>query len=132
MSRFFSGLTRSQAFEEAENAICNGSANATMGEIIAETQVCLDSEGPLRGTSRLFFRCPVGAELCGPELTPDSETFFVAVRHPGENGKTGARSGARSIFDDPSTRWPALEARTPPRPSIVAIVKKGGGKIAIA
>ena len=33
----------------------------------------VDTEGPMRGTSKLFFRCP-GAELCGPELTPDDAT----------------------------------------------------------
>ncbi|MEO0672593.1 MAG: PhoX family phosphatase, partial [Pseudomonadota bacterium] len=31
----------------------------------------METEGEARGTAKLFFRCPVGAELCGPELTPD-------------------------------------------------------------
>ena len=44
----------------------------------------LETEGPLRATGKLFFRCPVGAELCGPMFTPDDQTLFVAVQHPGE------------------------------------------------
>lgn len=89
----------------------------------------LATEGALRGTSKLFFRCPVGAELCGPEITPDSETFFVAVQHPGEDGEDWSGFGRPSTFDDPATRWPDFQPGMPPRPSIVAIVKKGGGKI---
>ncbi len=85
----------------------------------------LETAGEARGTSKLFFRCPVGAELCGPCPTPDLETFFVAVQHPGES-----EDGNVSTHDSPSTRWPDFEDRMPPRPSIVAITRKGGGKIA--
>jgi hypothetical protein len=83
----------------------------------------VDTEGAARGTSKLFFRCPTGAELCGPEPTPDLETFFVAVQHPGEGGD--------SVFEKPSSRWPDFKDGIPPRPAIVAITKKGGGKIAV-
>jgi hypothetical protein len=85
----------------------------------------------MRGTSKLFFRCPVGAELCGPELTPDDATFFVAVQHPGESGDEWKAFGRVSTFDDPSTRWPDFKPGMPPRPAIVAITKRGGGKIAV-
>lgn len=70
----------------------DGQSDKTTGR--SDGLYALETEGPLRGTSKLFFRCPVGAELCGPDLTPDRETFFVAVRHPGEGVKTEARSGA--------------------------------------
>jgi secreted PhoX family phosphatase len=87
----------------------------------------LETEGPLRGTSKHFYRVPNGAELCGPCFTPDDETLFVAVQHPGE-GSTAAN--APSTFENPSTRWPDFDPRLPPRPSVVAITRIGGGKIA--
>ncbi len=86
----------------------------------------LETEGKARGTSKLFFRCPVGAELCGPAFTPDMETFFVAVQHPGQ-----AAAGEASTFNSPLTRWPDFKYGTPPRPSVVAITRRGGGKIAV-
>jgi hypothetical protein len=91
----------------------------------------VDTEGPARGTSKLFFRCPAGAELCGPMPTPDLQTFFVAVQHPGDDGEQWKAFGRPSTFDDPSTRWPDFKPDMPPRPSVVAITKRGGGKIAV-
>ena len=86
----------------------------------------VETEGPARGTSRHFYRVPVGAELCGPCFTPDDETLFVAVQHPAEEES----SGEPSTFEEPSTRWPDFKPDMPPRPSVVAITKRGGGKIA--
>ncbi len=86
----------------------------------------IETKGKARGTSKLFFSCPRGAEMCGPTFTPDMETFFVAVQHPGQS-----EDGAVSTFGNPSTRWPDFKPDFPPRPAVVAITKKGGGKIAI-
>jgi secreted PhoX family phosphatase len=88
-----------------------------------------ETEGEARGTSRLFFRCPAGAEACGPELTPDGETLFLAVQHPGDDGDQWKAFGRVSTYDDPSTRWPDFQPNMPPRPSVVVITKRGGGKI---
>lgn len=107
----------------------DGQSEKTTGH--SDGLYALATEGALRGTSKLFFRCPAGAELCGPEITPDSETFFVAVQHPGEDGEDWSGFGRPSTFDDPATRWPDFADDMPPRPSIVAIVKKGGGKIGV-
>ena len=86
----------------------------------------IETEGHARGTSKLFFRCPYGAELCGPAFTPDLETLFVAVQHPGES----VVNGISASFENPSTRWPDFEPGVPPRPAVLAITKQGGGKIA--
>jgi secreted PhoX family phosphatase len=88
----------------------------------------LETEGEARATGKLFFRCPAGAELCGPTFTPDDETLFVAVQHPGE-ADGGDPSAGPATFEKPSTRWPDFTPDVPPRPAILAITKRGGGKI---
>lgn len=89
----------------------------------------LETEGEARGTSRHFFRCPVGAELCGPIFTPDVRTLFVAVQHPSDDTDAWPEFGRPSTFDDPGTRWPDFQDGMPPRPSIVVITKEDGGVI---
>ncbi|WP_433989291.1 hypothetical protein SuNHUV7_37280 (plasmid) [Pseudoseohaeicola sp. NH-UV-7] len=92
----------------------------------------LETEGALRGHSKLFFRCPVGGELCGPYFSDDSETLFLAVQHPGTDGTKDFKGFERdSTFEDPATRWPDFADGMPPRPSVLVVTKQGGGKIAI-
>ncbi len=90
----------------------------------------METEGPARATSKLFFRCPNGAEMCGPEFTPDDQTLFLAVQHPGETDEADPDAPPAS-FEAPSTRWPDFKDGVPPRPSIVVVTKRGGGKIAV-
>lgn len=90
----------------------------------------LDTEGEARGTSKLFYRVPVGAEMCGPLLLPDMQTAFVAVQHPGDGGEDWEGFGRPSYYEDPSTRWPDFDDAMPVRPAVVAITKQGGGRIA--
>jgi len=92
----------------------------------------LETDGDARGTSRLFFRCPVGGEMCGPYFTSDGETLFLAVQHPGTDGTRHFKGFEReSTFEDPATRWPDFDPAMPPRPSVVVVTKIGGGKIAV-
>lgn len=90
----------------------------------------LETEGPLRGTGRMFFRVPIGAELCGPCFTGDDKTLFLAVQHPATDGTKDYKPfGRTSTFEDPATRWPDFDPKLPPRPSVVVVTKKGGGVI---
>jgi secreted PhoX family phosphatase len=97
----------------------------------ADGLYAVETEGALRGLSKLFFRVPVGAELCGPCFTPDGETLFLSVQHPSTDGVRNWKPfGRESTFEDPATRWPDFAPAMPPRPSVVAIRRKGGGRIA--
>ncbi len=80
-----------------------------------------DVEGPGRALPKLFFRGPRGSEVTGICLSPNGETIFVSVQHPGQEDD--------SDFQSPSTRWPDFQADMPPRPAVVAITRRGGGKI---
>jgi len=97
----------------------------------ADGLYALETEGARRRTAKLFFRAPVGAELCGPCFTPDQATLFLAVQHPATDGTDRYKGFERvSTFADPATRWPDFDPDIPPRPSVLVITKIGGGKIA--
>lgn len=75
--------------------------------------------GPRKALTKRFLRTPKGSELCGPFFTPDAESLFVSIQHPGAGGS----------FDAPSTRWPDFSEDMPARPSVVVITKEGGGRV---
>jgi secreted PhoX family phosphatase len=77
-------------------------------------------EGSERGYVRRFFTGVPGAEICGPEFTPDGTTLFVAIQHPGEG----------STLDAPTSLWP--DGGPVPRPSVVAIQASSGGWVGSA
>jgi secreted PhoX family phosphatase len=68
------------------------------------------TQGEWRGAVRQFMSGPIGAEICGCELTPDGRTLFLTVQHPGAGGTAEA----------PISDWPdgGISA---PRSSLIAI-----------
>jgi hypothetical protein len=76
----------------------------------------LPAEGPERGYLRQFLSVPNGAELCGPEFTPDDRTLFIAIQHPGEGG----------TVERPISSWP--DGREP-RPAVAVVQHKRGARI---
>ncbi|WP_062441411.1 PhoX family protein [Herbidospora daliensis] len=76
--------------------------------------------GKDKGHVRQFLTMPKGAECCGPMVSEDQKSVFVAVQHPGEG--TGASPAAPiSHFPDGGT--------SQPRPSVVVAWHKQGRKI---
>jgi secreted PhoX family phosphatase len=76
-----------------------------------------------------FLVGPIGAEICGPALTPDEHAFFCAIQHPGENDLKGkaiadlktAGLGPGSHFPRGGGAWPLS--------SVVVVTRKDGKKV---
>ena len=85
------------------------------------------TSGPNKGIGFRFANGPVECEITGPYFTPDEETLFVNVQHPGE--LTGLSATAPGIFGQETTYtswWPegnrvAGDMPSTPKPSTVAI-----------
>lgn len=103
--------------------ISTDSAAQSVRSGVADGIWACDTEGPAAFVPRHFYRTPMGAEMCGPEFTPDGKTLFVAVQHPASDGYPN------STYDNPATRWPDFKPDLPPRASVVAITKDDGGDI---
>jgi uncharacterized protein len=68
------------------------------------------TRGEERGHVQLFASVPVGAETCGPLLTRDNRSLFIAVQHPGEGG----------TVEEPTSHWPG-GGTSLPRPAVTSI-----------
>jgi secreted PhoX family phosphatase len=75
--------------------------------------------GPERGLPLPLYAAPRAAGIGGAAPSPDGATLFVMVRTP------GAEPGAG--LERPATRWPELRAGVPPRSTMIAISRRGGG-----
>jgi uncharacterized protein len=74
-------------------------------------------EGPERGYLRQFMSCPLEAEICGPEFTPNFTTLFVGIQHPGEGSKSTNPADLISTWPDGGV----------PKPSVVAVIRTAPG-----
>ncbi|MGK5737360.1 PhoX family protein [Micromonospora sp. URMC 103] len=75
-------------------------------------------EGPERGHLKQFLTVPLGAETCGPFITGDNRSVFVAVQHPGEI--TGAS------VEQPASTWPDGDFA---KPGVVVTWRLDGGPV---
>ncbi len=74
--------------------------------------------GPDRGRLQRFLSGPSGAEICGCRFSPDGQTLFLSIQHPGAEG----------TVENPRSHWPDGPG-TQPRSSVIAVRKLGGGRV---
>ena len=73
--------------------------------------------GPDTGVALQFASAPCEAELAGPSWTPDRDTLFLSIQHPGETH--GVRTAAMAA--PRGSNWPSRRVGEPPRPGVVSI-----------
>jgi len=73
-------------------------------------------EGPERGFARQFFSGVPGGETAALILSDNDDTLFVSIQHPAEG----------STLESPTSKFPDGNE---PRPSVVFVMKDGGGTI---
>jgi uncharacterized protein len=102
-----------QVFEDCNDAVLVTSATGT---------------GP-RPVKR-FLVGPMGAEICGPTITPDEKAFLCAIQHPGESDVTGMpiRDLRWTLKRKPPSHFPDGPGSWP-RAAVVVVTKKDGGVI---
>ncbi len=100
----------------------------------------IPTSGSGAGKASLFAIGPMECELTGPFFTPDEQTLFLAVQHPGEaNGQRIDMASATRKFAMRTTdgkefmqtrivpvgsNWPGKKANDPPKPAVVTISRK--------
>ncbi|MFG1883799.1 PhoX family protein [Micromonospora sp. NPDC049102] len=124
-STFFSGYDRTRvspiscpdnvAFDATGNLWISTDGNALgSNDGLFATAV----EGPEKGHLKQFLTVPLGAETCGPFITGDNRSVFVAVQHPGEI--TGAS------VENPASNWPDGDYA---KPGVVVTWRLDGGPV---
>ncbi|NMO95909.1 PhoX family protein [Paenibacillus lemnae] len=72
----------------------------------------IPTSGPDQGKALQFASGPVESELTGPYFTPDEQTLFLSVQHPGENTED---------LSKPTSTWPHRKGENRARCGVVAI-----------
>ncbi|MEH1012345.1 PhoX family phosphatase [Micromonospora sp. CPCC 206060] len=124
-STYFAGYdkTRVSPISCPDNVAFDGAGNlwiSTDGNALGSNDGLFATaiEGPERGHLKQFLTVPIGAETCGPFITTDDRSVFVAVQHPGEiNGAT---------IEKPASTWPDGDFA---KPSVVVAWRLDGGPI---
>ncbi|MBD2870199.1 PhoX family protein [Paenibacillus arenilitoris] len=72
----------------------------------------IPTSGPDKAVALQFASGPVESELTGPFFTPDEQTLFLSVQHPGEN---------TTDMNKPTSTWPHRPGEKMARCAVVAI-----------
>ncbi|HYP47023.1 MAG TPA: alkaline phosphatase PhoX [Thermoleophilaceae bacterium] len=133
-----------QGFSSPDNLVFDKARNLWVVTDISSSRLNEDNEyafhknnamfmvptsGPNKGVAFRFANGPVECEITGPYFTPDEQTLFVNVQHPGE--MTGSASDAPGVFGQETTYtswWPegnrtANENPATPKPATVVITR---------
>ena len=78
------------------------------------------ASGEDAGEPRQFASGPCESELTGPSWTPNRDTLFLSVQHPGE----GAGMRTPAMRAPRGSNWPAGRLNEPPRPAVVSIRRR--------
>ncbi|MDB9528982.1 DUF839 domain-containing protein [Oscillatoria sp. CS-180] len=105
----------------------------------------IPTSGPNAGEAFMFGYGPMECEMCGPFITNDQTTLFLAAQHPGEthgirtNGAFETRKFAMQTTDGTpfmqernvplGSNWPSKTVNAAPRPAVVAVRKIDGGTL---
>ena len=139
------GEAGSEGFSSPDNLVFDGAGNLWVVTDISSSRLNGDNEygyhknnamfmvptsGPNKGVAFRFANGPVHCELTGPYFTPDEQTLFVNVQHPGE--QTGNASDSAGVFGQEQTYtswWPEGDRSrgdnpATPKPSTVAITRE--------
>lgn len=105
--------------------ISNGSQNRTNYANIKNNMML--AADPANSEIKRFLTGPRGAEITGITSTPDQQTLFINVQHPGESTTawgTPTPENPRAV-----SNWPDFDSAGRPRAATVVIRKTGGGKV---
>jgi len=105
----------------------------------------IPTQGPQAGNAYLFGYGPMECEICGPWLSRDQKTLFLAVQHPGELNGTRRDMAQEIRFFALRTlsgeeflqsrqvpigsNWPGRAPNDPPKPAVIAVRRVDGGAI---
>ncbi|WP_327638044.1 PhoX family phosphatase [Kribbella sp. NBC_00482] len=123
---YFGGFDKSKVSPIScpDNVAFDGSGNlwiSTDGNVLGSNDgiFTVPVAGPNRGQVKQFLSVPFASEACGPLVSDDDKTAFVAVQHPGETDT--------ATFEKPSSTWPHTDKF--PRPAIACVWRRDGGRV---
>jgi secreted PhoX family phosphatase len=123
---YFGGFDKSKVSPIScpDNVTFDGSGNlwiSTDGNVLGSNDgiFTVPVAGPNRGQVKQFLSVPFAAEACGPLVSDDDKTAFVAVQHPGETDD--------ATFEKPTSTWPHTDKF--PRPAIACVWRHDGARV---